>query len=342
MNQLDKVDSKFRLLVDQLFFTDRTDLDTSDLQSLLGNSEVHFGYLWDRFTRSVEIFWDEAFWIHRLELLLSLQHKKLDEYLGNYLLSRFRRLVETQPYASPQLNNEYRQFIAWTKVRAARKDDVMPIRDYFMGLVHNMQVGRISSIIDNFIPHLFQNMDEYLSLLGKRVSHSSKNFEVLQQLEQQGVPIDRAPIFKQAKNLLLKRALNRPNRRSFFAMINDATIMAHLKSEYKPENRDRLLELIKSCDYKEIEDRHFRNIKNLLELDSSIVDDLFTIYADKLYGRGYGNKKANVQRIIRLCKTHTQISPKKVLVYLSSQGRMGDIKYLLSAFPELKTLIPFV
>lgn len=342
MNQLDKVDPKFRLLADQLFFTDRVDLDTSGLKALLGNSDSHFAYLWDRITRSVEIFWDETFWVNRLDLMLSLGHKKLDEYLSNFLLSRFRRLVETRPYANPQNDNEYRQFIAWTKVRVDRKEDVMPIRDFFMGLVHNMQVSRIKSIIENFVPHLFQNMDEYLALLGKSVSHSHRNFEVLQQLEKQGVPIDRTPILKTAKNLLIKRSLNRPNRRSFFAMINDEPILKYLKSEYKAENRARLLELIEACEYKELEEYHFRNVKNLLELDSTIADELFAIYANSLYNRGYGNKKANIQRLIRLCKTHTQFSPKKVLVYLSSQNKMGDIKHLLAAFPELKPLIPFV
>jgi len=342
MQQLDKVDPKFRLLTDQLFFTDRIDLDIVAFRSLYDNSDTHFAYLWDRFTRSSEIFWNETFWVNRLDLLLSLQSSKIEAYLNNYLVSRFRRLIETRPYANPNVDNEYIQFIAWTKVRVSRKDNVMPIRDLFMGLVHNMQVSRISGIIDNFIPHLFQNMDEYLSLLGKKVSNSAKNFEVLRQLESQGVPIDRSPICKTAKNLLLKRSLNRPNRRSFFAMIADATVMAFLKSEYKPEHKDRLLEMIKACEYKEIEEYHFRNVKSLLELDSSIADDLFSVYADKLYARGYGNKKANVQRLIRLCKTYTQFSPKKVLVYLSSQGKMADIKHLISAFPELKTLVPFV
>jgi hypothetical protein len=205
-----------------------------------------------------------------------------------------------------------------------------------------MQVSRITSIIENFIPHLFPDLNEYLELLGKKVSQSARNFQVLQQLEKQGVPIDRGPIFNLVKNLLVKRALNRPNRRSFFAMIDDQTVLNYLKSEYKPEHRSRLIELIKACDYKEIEELHLRNVKNLLELDSSITDELLKAYADGLYSRGTGNKKANVQRLIRLCKTYTQFSPKKVLVYLSSNNKMSDIKYLISAFPDLKTLAPFI
>jgi hypothetical protein len=205
-----------------------------------------------------------------------------------------------------------------------------------------MQVGKITSIIHHFVPHLFQTMNEYLELLGKSISESARNFEVLQQLEKQGIPIDRGPIFKLSKNLMLKRALNRPNRRSFFALLDDQSVRAHLKSEYKPEHRERLVDFIEACDFKEIEEYHLRNVKNLLELDPSIAEELFKTYADKLYARGYGYQGANVKRLIRLCKNFPIFSPKKVLVYLSSQNRMGDIKPLLVAFPELKTLAPFI
>jgi len=342
MLQLDKVDPKFRLLTDQFFFTDRTDLDVSEFKLLFDNKDVHYDYLWDRFSRSSEIFWDEAFWINRFELLLSLNVKRIETNIESLLLSKFRNLLMYQYNASPQYHSQYIHFIAWTKAKVSLKEDIIPIRDFFIGLVHSMQVNRITSIIENFIPHLFKNLNEYLELLGKKVSQSARNFQVLQQLEKQGVPIDRGPIFNLVKNLLVKRALNRPNRRSFFAMIDDQTVLNYLKSEYKPEHRSRLVELVKACDYKEIEELHLRNVKNLLELDSSITDELLKTYADGLYSRGTGNKKANVQRLIRLCKTYPQFSPKKVLVYLSSNNKMSDIKHLISAFPDLKTLAPFI
>jgi hypothetical protein len=342
MLALDKVDPQFRILADKLFFTDRTDLDVSDFKTLFESKEAHYGYLWDRFTRSAEIFWDDAFWTNRLDILLSLQSKRLETEVGAFLLSRFRRLIDWRTNPTPKVDSDFIRFVAWTKVRVLRKEDVMPIREFFVNLVHSMKVGRITSIIQHFIPHLFQDMNEYLELLGKSISQSARNFEVLQQLEKQGIPIDRGPIFKLAKNLLLKRALNRPNRRSFFALMDDTSVMVHLKLEYKPEHRDRLIDFIKACDFKEIEEYHLRNVKNLLELDSSITEELFGIYADKLYARGTGYQGANVKRLIRLCKTFPALSPKKVLVYLSNQGKMADIKHLLSSFPDLKTLIPFI
>ncbi len=342
MLQLDKVDPQFRLLVDQIFFTDRTDLDVSRLGQLFDNKDSHFDYLWDRFSRSSEIFWDESFWINRFELLLSLNVKRIETDIESLLLGRFRNLLMSYPGANAKYHNAYIHFIAWSKAKSARKENVTPIKELLLGLPHFTQASKVLSVVRNFIPHLFNTEEEYIAALSIKVGQSARSFEIIKQLESQGIAIDKAPLFKLSRDLLFKRVPNRPNRRSFFAMIDDPTIMAHLKSEYKPEHRTRLVNLIKSCEFKEIEEYHLRNIKNLLQLDDSISDELFNAYATSLYARGYGYKKANVQRLIRLCKTYPQFSPKKVLVFLSSQNRMAEIKYLISAFPELKVLIPFV
>jgi len=342
MLALDKVDPQFRLIADRLFFTDNTDLDLSNFKILLDGNEFHYGYLWDRFLRSSEIFWEESFWINRLDILLSLQSKRLDSEVGNYLLSRFRRMIDLRINPTPKVDTEFIQFMAWVKVRVARKEEVLSIRDFFTNLVYTIKVGKLTNIINHFIPYLFQDMNEYLGVLGKRAAESARSFEVLKQLESQGVVIDKSPLFKLSKNLLLKRALNRPNRRSLFALMDDKDIMNYLKSEYKLDDRNRLISFINACDFKEIEEYHLRNVKNLLEIDVSIADELFTAYANKLWTRGVGNRGANVKRLIRLCKTFPVFSPKKALVYLSTTGKMSDIKPLIQAFPELKTLAPFI
>jgi hypothetical protein len=185
-------------------------------------------------------------------------------------------------------------------------------------------------------------LNEYVDILSKRVGQSARNFEVLKHLEQQGLPVDKSSFSKLCQDLLLKRALNRKNRRSFFAMIEDATVMAHIKAEYKPENRDRLIAFIESCDYKEIEEYHLRNVRNLLDIDVSIADDLLMSYTKSLYDRGTGDKGANIKRLIRVCKTYPQLSPKKILAYLSVNNRMADIKKLVASFHDLKTLVPFI
>lgn len=342
MIQLDKIDPQFRLLVDQLFFTDRTDLDTSSLGSSLDGKDIHFSYLWDRFNRSNEIFWDEAFWVNRFELLLSLNIKRIESDIENLLLAKFRQLLMSNPSANASYHNSYIHFIAWSKAKAAKKENIIPIKEVLLGLPHYVQASKIMSVMKNFIPHIFQTKEEYIDELSVIVGQSARSFELIRQLEGQGIAIDKAPLFKTARNLLFKRVPNRPNRRSFFAMIDDPSIMAHLKSEYKAEHRARLVNLIQACEFKEIEEYHLRNIKNLLQLDDTIADELFTTYATSLYGRGYGYKKANVQRLIRVCKNYPQFSPKKVLVWLSNQNRMADIKYLVSAFPDLKVLVPFL
>lgn len=342
MLDLHKVDPQFRILTDKLFFTDNTDLDLSQLKVLLESSEFNYSYFWDRFLRSSEIFWEEDFWVNRLDVILSLQSKRLDLEVGNYLLSRFRRMLDLRINPTPRIDNEFIQFKAWTKVRVARKEETISIREFLINLVYISKVGKLTSIVDHFIPFLFQDMKEYLTLLGKRVSESARSFEVLRQLESQGIPIDKGPLLKLSKNLLLKRALNRSNRRSLFALMDDKDIMTHLKEEYSPDDRNRLISFIQSCDYKEIEEYHLRNVRNLLEIDVSIADELFIAYANKLWARGTGSRGANVKRLIRLCKTFPAFAPKKALVYLSTTGKMSDIKPLIQAFPELKTLAPFI
>lgn len=341
--QLNKIDPKFRILIDQLFFTDRTDLDISNLTVMLAQEDEHYRYLWDRLIHSTEISWDESFWINRFDLLLSCISRKNIEEIGSYLLSRFNKLIVGNYQANPQVNNEYKQFLAWVKTKVNRQENIIPFRDYLLGLVHTIQVGRLAGIVENFIPFLFSNMGEYTKALSEKAGQSARSFEVLQQLENQGLTIDKTQLYKFCKNLLFKRAANRPNRRSLLAMLNDVDILTYLKSEYSPiEHRPRLLELLQKCDYKELEEYHLRNIKNLLELDTSIADELLIIYADKLYARGTGDKGANIKRLIRACKAYPQFSPKKILAYLSANSRMADIKLLVSSFPDLKTLVPFV
>jgi hypothetical protein len=73
-----------------------------------------------------------------------------------------------------------------------------------------------------------------------------------------------------------------------------------------------------------------------------VVDELAIIYADKLYQRRTSHKKSNADRLIRLLKSVPQITPKKILAYLSSRNQVPDIKYILSAFPDLRKLAAFV
>lgn len=339
---LEKVDPQFRILADKLFFTDNTDLDLSCFKTLFESNEFHCSYLLDRFNRSLEIFWNEDFWVNRLDVLLSLHSKRIDSEVNLTLLSRFRKMIDDRVNPTPKVDNEFIQFKAWTKVLAARKEDIISIREFFLDLVHSVKVGKITNLVGHFIPHVFQSMNEYLESLGKKVVESSRTFQALKELEKQGVPIDKTPLFKRAKNLLLKRVPHHSNILALFELMDDPEIMAHLKSQYKTEDYTRLTFLIESCSYKELEDFHLRNIRNLLQIDPTVADVLFNHYANQLWSRPSGSRGANVKRLIRLCKAFPDFTPKKALTYLSTTGKMSDIKLLISAFPELKTLAPFI
>ena len=339
---LDKIDPKFRLLTDQLFFTDRTDLETADLAVMLTKERENYLYLWDRFTRALEIYWDEAFWVNRFELLLSLGHKKLVVEIGNILTSNFKKLLMYQYEANAVHHNSYIQFLAWAKAKSQKKESIIEIRDFLLGMPEYLQIAKLLSVVFDFIPTVFLTVDEYTEIVTKNISQSARNFDLLKQFEEQGMVIDKEPIFKMAHNLLLKRVPNKANRRSLFKLLGEPTVLAVLKAEYSVDHHVGLTNIIKNCDYKEIEAGHLHHIKNLLELDPTIVDDVMLAYAKSLYARGTGGKGVNIKRLIRLCKAYPQFLPKKILSYLSTNNLLSDVKLLVVAFPTLKTLVPFV
>ncbi len=341
--QLEAIDPEFRKLADLLFFTDRADFDTSNFVTLLGNNNDHYAYLWDRFSRSTQIYWEESFWLNRFEFILESKLKRLEQDIENHLLMLYR--TKFSYYTFPKNTNEDNlniQYRAWIKTKAIKKEDLGSIKSFLLELPYITRSTNLVSAVSFFIPYVFQDMDEYLETLSKKTPHSARSFEIIQELEKQGLKVNKQPVFKLAKDLLLNKKPNRRNRHTFFAMINDTDVLADLKTNYEPAHRQRLLDLISLCDYKEIEDLHLRNIKNLLALDGTIADHIMKVYADNLYSRGYGYKRANITRLIRACKMCPEFSPKKVLVWLSVNNRMPDIKYLVRAFPSLKTLVPFV
>lgn len=342
---LDKVNPKFRNLADLLFFSNRMDLDLSEFKSLFkDNYEVHYNYLWDRFVKGIAIYWQNGteFWAHRLSFLLSLNDKNLSSRIEGNLEKRMFDVVRTKHELDIHHDIEYLQFLEFCKVKAARAEKLISTKVYFTEVTSNISATKLVSLVQSFIPTVFSSMEEYVLILSKNIISSSRNFELLQALEELGIPFDRTPVVQLAYSIISERIHSEKNRRAFFTIISDPTIRQSLKVVYKPENRERLLHLIDSCEYQMIEELHLRNIKNLIDLDESIADDLAVIYADKLYQRSTGHKKANADRLIRLINQCPQISSKKILAYLSSNNRMNDIKYILNSFPNLKKLAAFM
>jgi hypothetical protein len=342
---LDKISPKFRQLTDLLLLSDRMDLDLSEYRRLLKeNYEVHFNYLWDRFKKSSEIFWEngEQFWENRLTFLLGLSEKTLSKYIEDHLEKRMFHLIRMKHEVSILYDIEYLQFVEYCKVKFARQESLISVKGYLTEMPSHIKLDKLINIVNSFIPIVFANMDEYAEAITKKITHSARSFDLLLALEGQGVKFDKQPIVKLASDLIVGRQHNEKNRRAFFTILNDPFIRNKLKEEYGAAHRAKLIDLIESCDYQMIEEHHLRNIKNLVELDRSLADELAVIYADKLYRRNTGHKKANADRLIRLLKTIPQIVPKKILAYLSSNNKMSDIKYVLSAFPDLKKLAAFV
>jgi hypothetical protein len=338
---LDKVNSQFRYLTDLLLFTDRTDVDWAGYQTLL-NDEPNYYYLTDRLYRCVEMYWDEAFWIHRLDFLFSLQHKKLHQLLDTLIEDQFRQFIKTAGTANPYVHREFIQYIGLCAAKAKHKANLMTAKKLLLQLPYSVKTDDLVGFVNYFVPVVYPSLEVYGEALTKEIAHSSRAFQIMDTLEKEGVPVNRNLIYKTAKDLFFKRVLNRKNRHSLFTMLKDDAIRNTIKLEYKLEHQERLLTLINQCDFGEIERSHLINIKNILDIDSSIADKLITVYADKLRARGVGSKKANIERLIKVLKAFPRCSPKKILAYLSNHNRMSDIKYLFNAFPDLRRLAIFL
>jgi hypothetical protein len=342
---LENINPKFRNLIDLLFFSNRMNLDLSEIKSLMkDNHNNHIDYLWDRFQKSSQIFWEDgqSFWQHRLSFIFDLNEKSLTKDVESYIEKRMHSLVHTKREPSVKHDVEFQQYLQYCKIKHSRKETLLPVKEYLLEISSTVRAAVLIKVVSVFIPFVFKDMNEYTDLVSKKITQSSRNFDLLRELEKEGVVFNKQPVFQLAKDLLLDRVLNDKNRRAFFRLLADPNILEKLKDIYKPAYKTRLLNLLEASEYQEIEGNHLNNVKNLLELDPTLGEELANIYADKLYQRRTGHKKANADKLIRLIRAFPQVQPKKVLAYLSSNNRMSDIKYILSAFPELKKLAAFV
>jgi hypothetical protein len=342
--QFDKINPKFRQITDLLFFSDRMDLDLSNFSYLLNeNYELNFPYLFDRFKKSCEIYWEQGdlFWRNRLFFLLSLENKNISFHIESYLEKKMLDLLKYKHEVNINYDIAYLQFIELCKIKHERKESLITIKNFLIDTPAFLSYKKILNVVNSFIPIIFNDFNEYVTLISKKITQSSSHYNFLLELEKNGIHFDKKPIIKLAYEILVSKSNSDKNIRAFFEIINDVTIRNGLKKIYKESDRTALLSLLNNCDYKILEQFHLRNIKNIIDLDD-VADEIAIIYADKLYMRKPGHKKANADRLIRLLNIVPEINSKKILVYLSSNNKMSDIKYILSSFPELKKLAAFV
>ena len=343
--QLDKIQPKFRHLVDLLMFSNRMDIDLQNLNTLLyDNYQINLEFLLDRFKKSCEIFWEdnESFWINRLSFLFNLNNKIISNNIEKYLEKRMFSLVRTKQSISEKHDLAYIQFIAYCKVRYSRKESLLSVKNYLTELPSHVNADKLIKIVSSFIPIVFKDMNEYAMTISHKIIYSSRNFEILQSLEGKGIVIDRKPLVKLAKEILIERERSSKNILAFFSLLNDQKILNQLKTDYTLSDREFLLDFISNCDYQIIEEYHLKNIKNIITLDECVANDVAIIYINKLYSRRVRHKRSNIDKIIRLLNIFPEISSKRILAHLSSKNKISDIKYMMKAFPNLQKLAIFI
>lgn len=343
--QLDKINPRFRQLVDLLFFSNRQDLDLSQFKELLkGNYNPHFNYLWDRFTRGVLVAWEDgpSFWKNRLTFLLSLNDKNLSKRISEHLEKKMFAVVRHKYDADPAYDIEYLQFLELCKVKHSRNENLTAIKSEIIELSAYVRFENLITIVNSFIPTVFPDINEYVEIVTKKIISSARNYDLLVALESKGIPFNKEPVVDLAKELILERDRKPKNCRAFFTILNDPYVRERLKEHYDEKYHDRIISIVRASDVSLIEDFHLRNIKNLILLDPEMADEIAIIYADKVYNKGLSHKRACADKFIRLLKVSPEISHKKFLVYLSSKSKMFDIKHLITAFPDLKSLAAFV
>ena len=345
VQSFEKINPKFRQLADQFCFSDRLDLDLSEFKFLLReNFDVHYWYFLDRLQKCTDIFWQngQQFWSNRFSFLFSLSEKNLIKVLEDYLKNRMFQLIKVKNNIDIRYNIEYLQFVEFCKVKLLRNESLLDIKNYLIDLPSQTKFEKLVTLVQSFTPFLFKDLSEYAEHLTTKITNSTRNFDFLLFLEQKNVPLNRLPIAKLVYDLVMERAHSDKNCYAFFYLINDKKIRDLLKEKYSVLYKRKLISLLEYCDYDILDEHHFRNINNLLDLDDTLADDIVRVYAEKIYDRDIVNKTANVNKLIRLAKICPQISPRKILAFLSSNNKVPDIKYIVSAFPELKKLAAFV
>src|SRR5574339_339490 len=148
---LGKINPKFRNLTDLLFFSDRMDLDLSEYKSLLReNHAEHREYLWSRFQKSSEIFWEQGsqFWNHRLEFLFSLGESSLSADVSTFIEKRMFNLVKMKSTIDIKHDIELQQFYEYCEIKTKRKESLQTVKDYFFSMPSHVAAPKIIQIID--------------------------------------------------------------------------------------------------------------------------------------------------------------------------------------------------
>jgi hypothetical protein len=337
---LSKVDPEFRKTVDFLFFTDRSDIDLSLFKDLL-KSNYNFQYFEDRFNKSCEIFWDTNFWYNRIKLLLLTNNKRVIKLLSNKIEKNFLLSITSKLKLDHKNDNKFIQYIEYCKVKKDYDINLSSSINNFINICSNADAKKSLILCKLIVPILFNSYDDYIKYLLLNNKLNSVNLNPINLLIKDGADLNLNLINDFALSLLPNYKSAR-ERRILFTLLTFNGVIEFLQQKIDDNNRSLLLRNIMSSLYEDISENHFFRIKSLLRLDPTLIDDISVIFLEKVYTRYTYHKKSNIDKICKFIKTFPEASNKKILSWLSLNGKNKDIKYLMKVYPELNKLALFV
>lgn len=341
---ISEVDPEFRQQCDLLLFSEKTKISSKGFKSLLEKKSCHNDYVVDRFKRACEIFWEngEELWLSRFSFLLDCVSSASLKEIESFLEKRMFTIIRSKDDISPKWNVEFLQFLQFCKAKAQKNQSLSLFKNKLIELTPQISNKKIIAIVNQLIPFVFKDMDEFFEIISRRIVVSDTNFHLLLALEKTGITVNREALAKLASELIVERPHSDRHARALLVILNDPQALQELKKKYTSLHHDKILTLINECThFYVLEENQFRNIKNLIELDPNLTDKLAKIYVKKIINRQIHHKRANADRVIRLVNKVPQVNPKKIIAFLSSSNQMADIRYITKAFPNLKKIAIF-
>lgn len=343
MSFIDSVDPDFRQLVDLFLLSDKMDLDLSSFQDMLRSKHnVHLAYLWKQFTLSFQIAWkNPLFWNDRLSFLFSLNERGLSKNIENILTGRAFELFKSPTILNVKHHIEIFQFLELYKIKKSKNESFHKVHELIKNSSYYIKPAKIANIAKLLIPIVYESEEDFIKDQLKLISNRSFAIDKIKKLEKWGLSFDKKILVSCAKDLLYHHQINDISASAILFFLKDKEIFDEIKSSYDNKNKNRLAYIVKNMSNHQLFNDHFVNIKNLLAIEPSLADEITSKYIYSIYSRSEYHKRAKIDKIIKFLQEIPEISPKKVFSILSVRSKKNEIKYMLAAYPQLKTIATF-
>jgi hypothetical protein len=278
-----------------------------------------------------------------------MKNKKFSSFLENFVEKIFVSFLKSKNTLNINYNIELLQFLELYKIKKYKNESMERLHSIFIELPFYISTQKLLSLLEIFIPDIYSSFDEYVTILfnnPKLSGFSARNLQIFLYLEKTGKVLDKASLLEIVRKFIFQNnkggLLINKYRRLFLQIIEDPFIIDQIKSSYDENIKNKIIESAKTMLLAELDEYNFKNFKNLVSLDPSLIDELLEIYLKKLYSRHTTHKMANIDRIFKMIHFIPEISSKKILSWLSSHNKSEDIKYLMIKYPECKKFAAFV